>query len=127
MEKDFVERQLAEGRSPEYIGALVEKDPSTVGYWLKKHGLVAANHAKNAPKGGVARERVVALIARGLTLAELATELDVSFSTVNYWLRKYGLRTVRGQGLQATQVARAAGVRVLRLSCPKHGRVDFYL
>ena len=40
MEREFLERQLAEGRSLEYIGALVGKDPSTVGYWLKKHGLV---------------------------------------------------------------------------------------
>src|SRR5437764_4773800 len=124
MEREFLERQLAEGRSLEYIGALVGKDPSTIGYWLKKYGLVAANHAKNAPKGGLERDRLMALIARGLTLAQLAEELDVSLTTVNYWLRKYGLKTVRGEGLHATQVARASGVRILRLTCAKDGETD---
>ena len=58
MEREFLERQLAEGRSLEYIGALVGKDPSTVGYWLKKHGLTAAHHERHASRGGVARRRV---------------------------------------------------------------------
>ena len=41
MEKEMLERFLAEGFSLERIGEQVGKDPSTVGYWLKKHGLKA--------------------------------------------------------------------------------------
>ena len=60
MEREFLEEQLAAGRSLEQVGRLVGKHPSTVGYWLKKHGLVAAHHAEYAPRGGIARERLVA-------------------------------------------------------------------
>jgi hypothetical protein len=127
MEREFLERQLAEGRSLEYIGARVGKDPTTVAYWLKKHGLVAAHHDKYAPKGGVDRDRLTALIADGKSQAEIAADLSLSLSTVNYWLRKYGLKTMRALGLTKAQRARAAGVRVLRLECATHGLVDFQL
>ncbi len=122
MEREFLERQLAEGRSLEYIAALVGKDPSTVAYWLKKHGLVAANHAKNAPKGGVDRDRLVLLIERGLTRAAIATELGIGESTLNYWLKKLDLRTVRArQGMPSDGPLPKYAQRV----CLKHGETRF--
>lgn len=55
MEKSFLEECLAEERSLDAIGELVGKHPSTVGYWLKKHGLKASHAERHAPKGSVKR------------------------------------------------------------------------
>jgi transposase len=46
-----LEECLAEGLSLEAIGKKVGKHESTVSYWLKKHGLVAAEAEKHAAKG----------------------------------------------------------------------------
>lgn len=40
----LLQRYLEDGLSLEQIGGLVNRHASTVGYWLKKHGLVAAKH-----------------------------------------------------------------------------------
>ena len=121
MERAYLEEQLAAGRSLEQIGAIAGKHPSTVGYWVKKHGLVAANHDKHALKGKVDPEDLAALIALGLTCAELAERLGVSNTTVNYWLRKLGLQTTRGVSKARAAAARKAGTGVLEGSCRKHG------
>jgi transposase len=47
MEKGLLEECLAEGMSLEAIGKRVGKHESTVGYWLKKHGLVAVKAEKH--------------------------------------------------------------------------------
>ena len=52
MEKRFLEKCLSEGLSLREIGDLVDRDHTTVGYWLKKYGLKAANHDKYAPRAG---------------------------------------------------------------------------
>ena len=127
MERAFLEQQLAAGLSLEQIGALVGKHPSTVGYWVKKHGLTATHHHKHAPKGTVDPNELEELIAEGLTGAELALRLGVSATTVNYWLRKLGLQTARGVSRADAAAARAAGATSLAGVCPKHGAVDFKL
>jgi DNA-directed RNA polymerase subunit RPC12/RpoP len=127
MEREFLEGQLAAGRSLEQIGALVNKHPSTVGYWVKKYGLVAANHQKNAPKGTLDPVEFAQLVARGLTAAELAKKLELSTTTVNYWLRKLGLRTKRGDQRAKWNVARSAGLQVVHGYCGKHGHGSFKL
>lgn len=127
MERPFLEEQLAAGRSLEQIGALVGKHPSTVGYWLKRHGLKAAHHDKNAPTRRVDPAELKELVALGLTAAELATELDVSTTTVNCWLRKLGLKTTRGEHRAARQQARAAGATIVPSHCRTHGEADFKL
>ena len=71
MEREFLEAQLAAGRSLEQIGRLVGKHPSTVGYWLKKHGLVAAHHAEYAPRGGITREQIAQHSRHGIPIAAL--------------------------------------------------------
>jgi transposase len=81
MERAFLEEQLTAGRSLEQIGAAVGKHPSTVGYWLKKHGLEAAHRAKFSARGGIERPRLAALVDRGLTTRAIARECSVSYST----------------------------------------------
>jgi IS30 family transposase len=51
MDKGWLEERLTAGMSLEAIGERAGKHPSTVSYWLKKHGLKAAGGAAHAPKG----------------------------------------------------------------------------
>jgi transposase-like protein len=127
MDRAFLEEQLAAGRSLDQIGRLTGKHPSTVGYWVRKHGLAAVNREKYAPKRNVDAEHFGQLVELGLTRAELARTLGVSPTTVSYWLRKLGLTTRRGATIKQTLAAREAGVQTLRRSCRKHGVATFFL
>src|SRR5437879_5332336 len=116
MEREFLEEQLAAGLSLEQVGRLVGKHPSTVGYWLKKHGLVAAHHAEYAPRGGIARERLAELVELGLTTRAIAAKCSVGYSTARYWLKRHGLETARRRREPARD-----GPRHVTRDCPKHG------
>jgi Helix-turn-helix domain len=58
MERDLLERYLDEGLSLPKIGRLVGRHPSTVAYWVKKHGL-------RAPRGDRTATRRAAVEACG--------------------------------------------------------------
>src|SRR5438067_1646653 len=83
----------------------------------QKHRLVAANHERNAPKGTIDPDEFRQLVSLGLTRAELAAKLEISATTVSYWLRKLRLRTKGGVLVVETQLAREAGLRALRRHC----------
>lgn len=126
MNRDRLKGYLDEGLSLTQIGVLENRDPSTVGYWVKKHGLVANGRERYAPRGGVDAERLRALIQSELTIREIATELGLSESTVNYWLRRHGLRTSRSHGRKALALAAlATGRRRFVATCRRHGETDF--
>jgi hypothetical protein len=88
MDKRFLEDCLAKGMSLETIGEQVGKHPSTVGYWLKKHGLTAAN-----PRGSRRR--------RG-----------VSAKTATFDCRRHGVADfiLEGRGYYRCKQCRAAAV-----------------
>lgn len=75
------------------IGELSGKHPSTVGYWLKKHGLRAGGADRHARKGPLDKARLEALVGEGLTLEEIARRVERSVATVRYWLRRHELGT----------------------------------
>ena len=127
MERDFLEEMLAAGMSLEQIGVVVGKHPGTVWYWLQKHGLRAAHHAKFAPKRTIDPSEFRRLVELGLTRAQLGERLEISGSTVTYWLKKLGLKTRRAQRIRADAAARAAGVRTLERDCRRHGMTSFRL
>lgn len=54
MDRASLEQLLDSGLSLAAIGRRFDKDPSTVGYWVKKHGLRAIGSEKYAPRGGCA-------------------------------------------------------------------------
>ena len=93
MDRASLEQLLDHGLSLAEIGQRFGKDASTVGYWVKKHGLRAIGSEKYAPRGGLRREELEPLVEQGATLAQIADEVDRSLATVRYWLAKYGLRT----------------------------------
>ena len=133
MDRDFLDRYLKQGLSLPQIGALVNRDPSTVGYWVQKHGLVANGRAKYAPRGGLTRAQLAPLVDSGATLERIAAALDRSASTIRYWLAKYGLKGKARRGpspLVSPERVEAAirdGARTLTADCQLHGRTVFVI
>jgi transposase-like protein len=127
MDKDSLVLLLAQGLSVEKIAQRFGKDPSTVSYWMRKHGLDAPNRAKYAARGGIERERLAELVEGGLTIAELSDALGFGKASVRYWLRKHGLRTRAAEQATATTTARSGGHLTLLRTCPRHGETEFVI
>ena len=130
MDKQSLELLLDQGLSIERIATRFGKDPSTVSYWMKKHGLVSPYREKHAAKGGIEKERLEPLIDAGMTIAEIAHEVGRSKATVRHWLRRYGLRTQNGVGTRRPGVASAArdaGMASTTMTCPRHGETEFVI
>jgi transposase-like protein len=117
MERAWLERELAAGRSIESLAEEVGKNPSTVAYWVKKHGLRSAHADRHAARGGVDRARLEELVAAGRSIRGIAAELEVSYATVQHWLKRYGLRTER--------VRPDPELRRIERTCERHGRTEF--
>lgn len=119
-----MEERLAKGMSLEAIGREIGKHPSTVGYWLKKHGLVARGAAKYAQRGAIEKEQLNAIAEEGATVAEMAERLDRSTSTVRYWLRRYEIGTLNSCGPRKRC---GGGSRFATFECRRHGVTEFVL
>jgi transposase-like protein len=117
MHRDWLAARLDAGDSIEAIAREVGRDPSTVAYWVNKHGLRSRHADRHARRGGLTREQLQPLVERGLTIRQIAEELDRSSATVRHWLKRHGLKTqvarrVRQDGSTAPEVIR---------DCPRHG------
>jgi transposase len=121
MDKRFLEDCLAQGMSLEKIGELAGKHPSTVGYWMQKHGLEAYGAVRHAPKGGLTREELEPLVKEGLTIEGIARGLGIGDTTVRHWLRRHGLKTEGAQRRTALAAMRRTGQRDIEAKCRKHG------
>jgi transposase len=93
MDPDWLRSQLTAGRSIESIAREVGRSPSTVAYWVNKHGLTSTHAPKHAPRGGLARSELEPLVEAGMSIREIAAASNVSSGTVRHWLAKHGLRT----------------------------------
>lgn len=133
MDRGLLDQYLSQGLSLPQIGALVNRDPSTVGYWVQKHGLVANGRDKYAPRGGLTHEQLEPFVERGATLQEIADGLDRSVPTVRYWLKRFDLRTKHRRGPRPRhdrfeiERALAAGRRTIVQTCTVHGATDFII
>ncbi|MGH2822226.1 MAG: helix-turn-helix domain-containing protein [Thermoleophilaceae bacterium] len=126
MEAANLESSLRRGLSLEAIGRLTGRHPSTVGYWVKQHGLAAVHRNRHAPRGGIDRDTLAALVEEGLSTREIAERIGFSQSTVRHWLRKHGLRTHRARRDNSGGVRGVHPDRV-PLDCARHGVTDFWL
>ncbi len=124
MEKAALVPLLQSGWSLERIGRELGKHPSTVAYWLNKYGLRAVHRDRVAPKGGIARDCLAALVDEGLTIRGIAERLGVGTATVRHWLEKHGLRTA-----SAVRRKRPHGPlpREVTRHCRSHGDTRFVL
>jgi transposase len=102
--------------SLETIGSRVGNHPSTVSYWLRKHGLTACRADLHSPKGGLEKGQLVSLVEEGLTLREIAGRLNRSVATVRHWMDRYDLRT--------GPVSPGSPKRIQR-QCRRHGLTEF--
>lgn len=127
MDKRFLEDCLAKGMSLEAIGKLASKHPSTVSYWLKKHGLSASGAARHTPKGQIDGVHLEELVDRGMSIRAMTKELGISYSTVRYWLGRLDLETDRTTRRHESDAAKKAGLRRVYLRCPRHGHTAFFL
>jgi transposase len=124
MDKRFLEESLSKGMSLEAIGKKVGKHPSTVGYWLKKHGLAATGAEKYARRGPICREQLKTLVIGGATVGEMAEKLDRSTSTIRYWLNRHELGTANPRGPRRRC---GDGSRTATFKCRRHGITEFIL
>jgi transposase len=130
MDKHSLQLLLAQGLSVERIAKRFGKDPSTVSYWLAKHGLASPYASRHAARGALDRQQLEGCVQSGMTIAEIAAEVDRSKATVRHWLRRYGLRTANKRGRKPDPRAVAgkeAGLLTVTLSCPSHGETEFAL
>jgi transposase len=121
MVREVLEEMLREGCSLEEIGRRVDRHPSTVSYWLRKHGLLAAHRERHASIGGVNRDMLTLLVQEGLSGRAIATRLGCSLATVRHWLGVYGLETAAAARRRALAVARTAGEREPTIECCRCG------
>jgi Helix-turn-helix domain len=126
MTKEELERYLAEGLSLEQIGKRVGRDPSTVSYHVKRHGLVPVGRAVHAPNQKVDPQELRKLTANGVTVREAAERFGCGYSTIRYWLAKLGIETKRMTRLRESQAAIDAGKTRVVLTCSEHGEVEFF-
>jgi transposase-like protein len=117
MDRDWLAERLEAGDSIEAIALEAGRDASTVAYWVNKHGLRSRHAERHRPRGGLTREQLEPLIDGGLTIRQIAAELDRSAATVRHWLKRHGLKTrvarrVRRDGSTASAVVH---------DCPRHG------
>ncbi len=93
IDKDWLADQLGQGRSIESLARELGRDPSTVAYWVNRHGLASTHAAKHAARGGIDRGELEALVEHGRSVRQIAATIGVRATTVQHWLRRYGLRT----------------------------------
>jgi transposase len=126
MDASVLEGYLRQGLSLEQIAALTGRHPTTVGYWVKQHGLSAVHRDRHAPKGGIERDTLVTLVAAGLSTREIAERLGLSQGTVRHWLRKHNLRTHRARRENAHGTRGVHPDRKV-MECARHGFTEFWL
>jgi transposase-like protein len=127
MDRDSLQLLLAQGLSVERIARRFRKDPSTISYWMKKHGLGSGFAERHAAKGPLDRSELEALLAGGASVNAIAKAVHRSPTTVRHWLAKYGLETSRTVALRLGAEAREAGRLVLQRDCRRHGLTNFWL
>lgn len=129
VDRDSLQLLLGQGLSVERIAKRFGKDPSTVSYWMNKHGLESPYAEKHAAKGGIGRERLEELVESGASIAKIADELGRSKGTVRHWLKRYGLRTKnRSRAMDPrAQQAKEDGLLATTLTCSRHGETEFCL
>jgi hypothetical protein len=127
VDRDWLEAQLSAGRSIEAIAREVGRDPSTVSYWVRKHGLESAHRERHATRGAIDAELLAEIIACELSVRDMADVLGRSPTTVRHWLKKYGLQTARAARLRVGRTRLPAGAAAELRMCPDHGPTPFVL
>jgi transposase len=95
MDRASLEQLLGQWLSLAEIGRRFGRHEATVSYWVKKHGLEAANHDKHAARGGIAREELERLVEARMSIAQIAEAVGRSKPTVRHWLIRVRIEDAR--------------------------------
>jgi transposase len=125
IDKAELERYLADGLSLPEISKLVGRPVGTVGYWVKRHGLVANGSVKFRPGKAPPREELRVHLDAGWSVRDIADSHGVSLQTAYRWLREYDLSLPRQTVRSAIDAAVEAGLSEVQLLCKTHGRTAF--
>jgi transposase len=99
---------------------------STIAYWVRKYDLQAVNRERHAAHAGLTKVELESLIARDMSIAEIARAVDRSKGTVRHWLAHHGLKTRPQRDGISTRAANAGNATVIR-ECSRHGMTPFWL
>ena len=121
MDRVSLVKWLERGLSLGQIGAIVDRHPSTVAYWLTKHGLVANGHQRHSARGGIPRDELEALVRTGDTLVAIAERFGVSTTTIRHRIKRYGLPRPHAVRRNDVTSALEQGRRTLLRECGQHG------
>ncbi len=122
MDRDDLERKLAAGQSLAEIGRALERNPSTVSYWVKKHGLELSATARHRPRGVLPEDILRRLIADGQSTRQIAAAVGRSQATVRHWLGRYGLKTAVRPAVIGRSTAKHP---IFEATCHVHGATSF--
>jgi len=125
MDKDRLADRLAAGDSIEAIARDVERHPSTVAYWVGKHGLRSTHTDRHAARGGIERQALAPLLEDGLSVRGIAARLGVSAATVRHWLGVYELETEHAKRRRELLEAPFAIGQQIEARCARHGMTTF--
>lgn len=121
MDEAWLKSQLAEGRSIESLAREIGKHPSTVAYWVAKHGLRAAHADRHAARGGIQRDVLEHLVAEGRSSHQIARRLGLSQATVRHWLKRHGLKTQSAARLAKRADGAIQDDGLMTAECIHHG------
>jgi transposase len=128
MDKQTLAELLSRGMTLEEIAGTVDRHPSTVSYWIAKHGLTAANSERHRARGAIDRDELTRLVEGGLSISEMAEACARSKATIRHWLRRYELKTLRAVRRAQRQAVVAAAAEAgeqppptLTMTCRRHG------
>jgi len=127
VDRDSLALLLAQGHSLAEIGRRFGRDESTVGYWVKKHGLQAVNGDKHAARGGLGRELLATLIDEGLSVRAISARTGFAATSVRYWIRRHGLTSAAASRRDEGRRAKQSGFARVVMECPTHGKTEFSL
>jgi transposase len=124
MDREEPRGYLDQGLSLEVISHRIGRHPSAVSYWLRKFELTPVHRERHAARGGLDRDVLASLVGEGLSIRELAAELNISYTTVHHWLRRYQLQTEQARQRKLPPETRPK--YVIR-TCRNHGKTRFVL
>jgi transposase len=127
MDKARLDEQLRSGRSIEAIAREAGRHPSTIAYWVKKHGLTSPHATRHAARGAIDREVLETLVACGLSIRDMADFLERSTASVRHWLAKFRLETARTTQLRVRRMPAPTDAPPNTRMCPVHGMTAFVL
>jgi transposase-like protein len=125
VEREWLQERLSAGASIEAIAREVGRDPSTVSYWARTHGLTSSHAPRHAARGGIDRETLAEIVGCALSIRDMADVFDRSPTTIRHWLRQHCLTSEPTRRRAAVAAADAAGQRELELRCRHHGMTRY--